>query len=103
MSALARVGASAAAAVLLAGCAAPPPAPADAVCDALRQALPTWSRADTEQSRAEAADFLAPSGIRRPLGGGTVKRTNSTVPKPDSSEKSRQHLTRHARSGMVAA
>ena len=45
-------------ALLLTACAPPPPAPAHAVCDALRQALPTWSRKDTEQSREEAARFL---------------------------------------------
>ncbi len=46
-------------AAALSGCAAPPaPTPADAVCDALRPALPTWSQADTERSKREGARFL---------------------------------------------
>ncbi len=46
------------AALLLAGCTSLSPAPAQAVCDALRPALPTWSAQDTEQSKQEAAQFL---------------------------------------------
>lgn len=30
----------------------------DAICRELRSALPTWSSADTEQSKREGADFL---------------------------------------------
>ncbi len=46
-------------AAALSGCAAAPaPAPARAVCDALRPALPTWSRADSERSKIEGARFL---------------------------------------------
>ena len=29
-----------------------------AICDELRASLPTWSRRDTEQSKAEGAAFL---------------------------------------------
>ena len=29
-----------------------------AICDELRASLPTWSRSDTEQSKAEGAAFL---------------------------------------------
>ncbi len=43
---------------VLTACTPPPPAPAQAVCDALRPALPTWSRQDSAQSRKEAARFL---------------------------------------------
>ena len=32
--------------------------PADAICDGLRPALPTWSRRDTEQSKTQGARFL---------------------------------------------
>ena len=45
-------------AAVLAGCASPPPAPAEAVCDTLRPALPTWSSQDTEQSKREGTRFL---------------------------------------------
>ncbi len=46
-------------AAALSGCSATPvPAPARAVCDALRPALPTWSRADSERSKIEGARFL---------------------------------------------
>ncbi len=44
-------------AAALSGCSAAP-APARAVCDALRPALPTWSRADSEKSKIEGARFL---------------------------------------------
>jgi len=29
-----------------------------AICDELRASLPTWSRSDTDQSKAEGAAFL---------------------------------------------
>ena len=45
-------------ALFLTACTSIPPAPAQAVCDALRPALPTWSAGDTERSKAEAAQFL---------------------------------------------
>ena len=35
-----------------------PITPADAVCDALRPALPSWSSQDTAQSKTEGARFL---------------------------------------------
>jgi hypothetical protein len=42
------------------GCARPDASATDAaVCRELRAALPTWSRADTDQSKREGADFLA--------------------------------------------
>ncbi len=48
------------AAVLLTLTACTPPVhtPADAICDGLRPALPTWSRQDTERSKIEGARFL---------------------------------------------
>ena len=42
---------------LLSACATTPPG-TGAACDALRPALPTWSRNDTEQSKREGATFL---------------------------------------------
>lgn len=44
--------------VLLTGCASTPPSGNDAVCDALRPALPTWARADTAESKRDGAVFL---------------------------------------------
>ena len=46
-----------AAMLLLAGCTTTGPG-TGAACDALRPALPTWSRDDTEQSKREGATFL---------------------------------------------
>ncbi|WP_420011025.1 hypothetical protein [Tateyamaria sp.] len=51
-------GRIAAAMLLMAACTAKDPAPPEAVCAALRPALPTWARADTDRSKREGARFL---------------------------------------------
>ncbi len=43
---------------MLTACASTPPSGNDAVCDALRPALPTWARADTPETKRQGANFL---------------------------------------------
>ena len=43
---------------MLTACASTPPSGNDAVCDALRPALPTWARADTSETKRQGAVFL---------------------------------------------
>ena len=43
---------------MLTACTSTPPSGNDAVCDALRPALPTWARADTPETKRQGANFL---------------------------------------------